>query len=154
MSNHCYQSTDEPATVLLVEDTDGDVRPVEEAFQQTESETTLHAVTTGADAMTFLTQQSPYGSAPSPDLALLDLSLPEQTGHEVLESIRETPRFRCLPVIIMTSSETRADVAACYDAAANAYVTKPASLAGCISIVEAVEQFWLTHAELPSVPPS
>jgi putative two-component system response regulator len=44
-----------------------------------------------------------------PDLVLLDLRLPDRSGHEVLESIRSDPATRLLPVVIVTGHATSAE---------------------------------------------
>ena len=42
-----------------------------------------------------------------PDLVLLDLNLPDKSGHEVLEAIRSDPATRLLPVVMLTGDATR-----------------------------------------------
>lgn len=45
--------------------------------------------------------------ADSPDLVLLDLDLPDRSGHEVLEEIRSDPATRLLPVVMLTGHATK-----------------------------------------------
>lgn len=42
-----------------------------------------------------------------PDLVLLDLGLPDRSGHEVLEHIRSDPATRLLPVVVLTGNATK-----------------------------------------------
>jgi putative two-component system response regulator len=42
-----------------------------------------------------------------PDLVLLDLGLPDRSGHEVLEQIRSDPATRLLPVVVLTGNATQ-----------------------------------------------
>ncbi|MGH9317985.1 MAG: response regulator, partial [Thermoanaerobaculia bacterium] len=45
--------------------------------------------------------------ADPPDLVLLDLNLPDKSGHDVLDEIRSDPVTRLLPVVILTGEATR-----------------------------------------------
>ena len=134
MTDLYQESLDEPIDILLVEDNPGDARLTEEAFELTETETTVHVVTTRDDAVDFLRQQGAFSEAPLPALVLLDLDLPGGDGCEVLEALRDDNRLQCLPVIIFTSSETEEDI--------DEFRT----------IAETVERFWFEQATLPPAP--
>lgn len=127
----------------------GDIRLTQEAIKATDREVTLQAITHGDDAVEFF-QQPTEGSLP--DLVLLDLNLPGQDGCEVLETIRGDSRLKLLPVIMLTRSEADEDIARCYDAQANAYLTKPTDPVEFRSLVERLEQFWFEQARLPPLP--
>ncbi|QLG61884.1 response regulator [Halorarum salinum] len=146
------ESHDEPIDVLLVEDNPGDARLTREAFDSTETETTLHLVTNGDDGVDFLRQRGEYGSAPAPALVLLDLNLPDGDGCEMLETIRNDHHLQYLPVLVNTSSEDEGDVRRCYEASANAYLTKPADAQEYVTIARTVERFWFEKARLPPTP--
>jgi DNA-binding response OmpR family regulator len=60
-----------------------------------------------------------------PDLAILDVSMPELSGLEVTKRLREEQLD--LPVILLTARARDADVAAGAEAGADVYVTKPFS---------------------------
>lgn len=60
-----------------------------------------------------------------PDLVLLDISLPEMDGTEVLAWIRQQPQFRQLPVIALTAHAMAGDREKYLAAGFNDYVTKP-----------------------------
>ncbi|SEQ45370.1 response regulator [Natrinema salaciae] len=138
-----------PVDVLLVEDNPGDVRLVREAFDATDGATALHVVTNGDEAVDFLTQQGDYEDASLPDLVLLDLALPRRGGVEVLEALGDEPRLQRLPVIMLTDSAASADVAACYETNANAYLTKPTDHDELVATIETIERFWFEAVQLP-----
>lgn len=90
-------------SVLLVEDSPGDVRLTQEAFRDADVSIGLHVTSDGVEAMAFLRHQGPYASAPRPDLILLDLnqhrlgpSLPKMDGREVLAFIKADDNLRNL----------------------------------------------------------
>ncbi|NQX68592.1 response regulator [Paenibacillus alba] len=57
-----------------------------------------------------------------PDLIVLDLGLPDMTGMEVLQHIREWSQ---VPIIILTAQDQEQDKIAALDRGADDYVTKP-----------------------------
>lgn len=144
------QALPDSLDILLVEDNPGDARLIQEAFAETEPETTLTVVSTGDEALDALTNSE--SDEPLPELVLLDLNLPGLDGCDVLGEIRDRSRISPLPVIIVTSSSAAADVERCYGAAANAYLTKPSGPDEFVSLAEAIEEFWFDHAKLPPVP--
>ena len=73
---------------------------------------------TGVDAVNGLADDPP-------DLVLLDISLPEMDGTEVLAWIRRQPQFAQLPVIALTAHAMAGDREKYLAAGFNDYVTKP-----------------------------
>ena len=89
-----------------------------------------------------------------PHLILLDLNLPGKSGYEVLSEIKHHEQWRLTPTVILSSSETSADILKSYDLRANAYLTKPGTLEGYEIVAEKIHTFWLDIAQLPADQPS
>ena len=66
-----------------------------------------------------------FNKTPLPDLVLLDVSLPDADGFQILERIRHHGKLAKLPVIMMTGKSEVTDVARGLTAGADGYVTKP-----------------------------
>ncbi|WP_433324449.1 response regulator [Spirillospora sp. CA-294931] len=143
--------TDEvrPIEVLLVEDDPGDVLLTTEAFEHNKVKNTLHVVNDGEQAMAFLRREAPYEDVPRPDLVLLDLNLPRKDGREVLEEIKSDDGLRRLPVVVLTTSEADEDILRSYNLHANAYVTKPVDFDQFISVIQRIDDFFVTVVKLP-----
>ena len=135
--------------VLLVEDSPGDVRLTREALKDAKVHISLHVATDGIDAMAYLERTGPYVNAPRPDLILLDLNLPKKDGREVLKEIKESPSLRIIPVVILTTSSSDADVLQSYQLHANCYISKPVDLDGFLKVVQSIDNFWLSVVKLP-----
>jgi CheY-like chemotaxis protein len=84
-----------------------------------------------------------------PDLILLDLNLPKRDGRQVLEAIKAEPALAEIPVVILTTSGAEEDVARAYRLHANCYITKPVNFKQFLTVVQAIEDFWLTIVKLP-----
>jgi DNA-binding response OmpR family regulator len=69
--------------------------------------------------------QALIGEAPPPDMVVLDLMLPQVDGYELLTEMRESPRWRDVPVLIVSSKVLETDVVRAFELGADDYVTKP-----------------------------
>ncbi|HLY44597.1 MAG TPA: response regulator [Stellaceae bacterium] len=136
-------------TVLLVEDSPGDVRLTREAFREANEQIQLHVATDGVEAMAFLRREGAHAQAPRPDFILLDLNLPRMDGREVLARIKEDDSLKTIPTIILTTSVAEADIVKSYRLRANCYLSKPVQLDAFESLVKSINDFWLTKAKLP-----
>jgi two-component system, chemotaxis family, response regulator Rcp1 len=132
-------------TVLLVEDSPGDVRLTQEAFREFASGVDLHVAIDGAEAICFLRRRG----TPRPDLILLDLNLPKKDGRQVLAEIKQDDDLKTIPTVILTTSDAEADVEAVYQLRANCYLTKPVEFDAFESLVKSISDFWLTRVTLP-----
>lgn len=138
-----------PIEILLVEDNPGDVRLTRETLKETKVLNTLSVVDDGEKALQFLRRQAPYENAPRPDLVLLDLNIPKLDGCEVLQSIKDDPDLRVIPVVVLTTSKAEEDILKSYQLHANCYISKPVELDGFITVVRSIENFWLSLVKLP-----
>ena len=139
----------EPIEVLLVEDSVGDIRLTREAFKDAKVHINLHVVVDGAEAMAFLKREGKHTDAARPDLILLDLNLPKKDGREVLREIKGSPTLGIIPVVILTTSASEADILRTYQLHANCYITKPVDLEGFLKVVKSIDSFWLSVVKLP-----
>lgn len=135
--------------VLVVEDNPGDVRLVREVFDEAGFSNYLSVVVDGEQALDFLRKKGRFSQAPQPGLVILDIGLPGKSGLEVLREIKQDHNLRRIPVLILSSSNARADILKGYELYANAFITKPGSLDQFIQAVRIIENFWLEIASLP-----
>jgi chemotaxis family two-component system response regulator Rcp1 len=138
-----------PTEVLLVDDSPGDVRLMQEAFRDANSEIQLHVASDGLEAMDFLRRSGIHLDAPRPDLILLDLNLPKMDGREVLAQIKTDAGLRAIPTVILTTSDAETDIVKSYQLQANCYLRKPVELDRFESLVKSINEFWLTTVQLP-----
>ncbi len=94
--------------ILLVEDEPSDAVLLRRAFRNAGIDALVACVNNGEAAVDYLHRTGFWGggtTANLPDLMILDLKLPRQSGFEVLERLRAMPSgVRRLPVIVLSSS--------------------------------------------------
>lgn len=135
--------------ILLVEDSPGDVRLTQEVLKEGKIKNKLSVVMDGEEAIFFLKKIGKYKDVSTPDLILLDLNLPKRDGREVLAEIKNDPNFSSIPVVVLTTSDAEKDIISSYASHANAFITKPVDFDQFVTVVRAIEDFWLTIVKLP-----
>lgn len=73
-----------------------------------------------------------------PDLVLLDLMLPEEDGISILKKLRQAPRTKKLPIILLTAKSSEYDKIMGLDSGADDYVAKPFSMMELLARVKAL----------------
>jgi CheY-like chemotaxis protein len=140
-----------PIEILMADDNKGDVRLTLEALKGAKVKNNIHVVGDGVEAMAFLRKEGKYANMPRPDILLLDLNMPKKGGIEVLQEIKTDAELKCLPVVILTVSQSEEDIMKSYNLHANCYISKPVDLNQFIKIVNSLEDFWFTIVKLPPV---
>ena len=135
--------------LLIVDDDPAQARLFEMVLQDIGCLHRCHAVANGKDALDFVRRKPPYESAPRPDLIILDRQMPGLDGCAVLREIKADPDLKRIPVVMFSGGGSAEAFEDCYKDHANACVRKPLDYEANLSVVRAIEQFWLGTVELP-----
>jgi CheY-like chemotaxis protein len=130
-------------SLLVVESNPADAYLTAEALKQAGLVSDITVIDDGKRALDHLEGQS------APDMIFLDLNLVAMSGLDVLQKIRAHPRFGATPVVIMSGSESAADVHKSYQLGANCYIKKPSTLDDFLRFMKIFYEFWGTVATLP-----
>lgn len=133
-------------TVLLVEDNADDEELTRLAFEENLLDNELVVVRDGPEALEYLFGSGRHAGrnlAQRPELILLDLKLPKANGHEVLELICVDERTKCIPVVVMTTSDEEADRQDSYRLGAAGFIRKPVDFASYLEAVRMIGLTWL-----------
>lgn len=84
-----------------------------------------------------------------PDLILLDLMLPGMSGMEMLKILKQQPRTKSIPVIVLTTSSLDSKIDKAYELGANSYIAKPIGHQDFVIKLAELNMFWSVTAELP-----
>ncbi len=105
------------AKIMIVDDEPINIDVVQ-AFLEDEDYSNFITVEDSAKALKVLEETRP-------DLLLLDLLMPEVSGFDILSSVREHPKFKHLPVIILTASTDTQSKLKALDLGATDFLSKP-----------------------------
>jgi CheY-like chemotaxis protein len=100
----------------------------------------VRRVSDGNEAMTLL---GSWTGAPV-QLVLLDLDSPSLSGLEVLKQLRKARQTRHVPVVVMSGSTNRDDVARSYDLGANSFISKTDRAEQFEQTISHLVPYWLT----------
>ena len=133
--------------IVLVEDNEDDIALTRRALERNKIENPLVIARDGAEALELLLGAN--GDAVKPAIVLLDLKLPKVDGLSVLKRLREDPRTRLTPIVVLTSSKQDQDVIAGYTWHANSYIHKPVDFDQFSEAIRQIGQYWLNLNEAP-----
>ena len=139
--------------ILLVEDNPDDEALTLRALQKNNILNEVIVAHDGVEALDYLFCTGPHAGRDinfQPQLILLDLKLPKVDGLEVLRQLRDDPRTRLQPVVILTTSSEERDVISSYQLGANSYIRKPVDFAQFMEAIRQLGLYWLVM----NVPPS
>jgi CheY-like chemotaxis protein len=138
--------------ILLVEDNADDLELTLHALRREHLANNIFAVRDGEEAVEFLFCTGRFQDRSfdhPPRLVLLDLKLPKLTGLEVLKRVKDDPRTKALPVVILTSSKEERDLVASYNLGANSYIQKPVDFDQFREIVKTAGLYWMVINQHP-----
>ena len=143
-----------PVTMLIVEDNPGDAVLFQAFFRQEPRVTQFHVVSDGEEALDFLYRREQYAAAPRPDILIVDINIPKIDGKDLVREVKQDPKLRTIPLIVLTSSENEEDVRRCYEYGANCVLIKAADVDQASVLFELIESFWVNAVRLISSAPT
>jgi two-component system, response regulator len=140
--------------LLIVEDDPNDVELTLLALRKHHLANKIHVARDGEEALDFLFCRGPHADRPPnglPKVVFLDLKLPKVSGLEVLKAMKNDPRTRPVPVVVMTSSREQRDMMEGYRLGVNSYIQKPIDFGQFQTTIKDLGYYWLVvNQSLPS----
>lgn len=142
------------AEILLVEDNAQDLELTQRALRKGNITNRIHIARDGAEALDFLFCEGAHAARKideGPKVVLLDLKLPKVDGLEVLRRVKNDPRTKSIPVVVLTSSKEQRDVVESYHLGVNSYIVKPVNFEGFANAVLEIGMYWLLLNQAPKM---
>lgn len=108
-------------TIFLADDDTDDVELFQDALHEIAPDIELRVAFDGASALSMLKS----ANFPIPDLIFLDINMPLADGWECLQRLRQTTKFREVPVLMYTTSCSSHDMDVAAKLGASDFITKP-----------------------------
>lgn len=137
-------------TVLSIEDNEPDFVLLKHALEKIPNlSLDIININNGKDALNFLHKKENFESAPTPNIIILDINLPNIDGKEILKAIKNDENYKSIPVIIFSTSDYYTDVEEMYKLHANSYITKTFDIKELFHKIHMIGEYWLKSNELP-----
>jgi CheY-like chemotaxis protein len=133
-----------PVEIVMIEDDEGHARLIEKNIRRAGVSNEIVPFTNGTDALAYLFGPDGTGavSARRQILILLDLNLPDMTGIDILEKVKDNPHTKRSPVVVLTTTDDSREIQRCYDLGANVYITKPVNYDGFANAIRQLGLFF------------
>lgn len=140
-----------PITILVADDDPDDRDMTREALDANLVRNPVCFVEDGEAVLEYLNKTGRFAGEEKalPGLILLDLNMPKRDGRETLAALKADPRFRSIPVIVLTTSKAEEDIVRSYDLGASSFITKPVTFDALVHVVGALGKYWLEIVALP-----
>ena len=126
---------DKAKNIFLADDDADDRMFFEDALKEVNIQTHLTLSNDGSELMSNL---ETITEPPPPDVIFLDLNMPRKNGFQCLEEIRNTTKFKDIPVVIFSTTINEDAVNKTYQHGANHYICKPRSFELLVKVIETV----------------
>ena len=131
-------------TILVAEDNADDVALLKRAFLKASLPHQLRFVFSGIEAVDYLEGKGPYkdrATFPFPSVLVLDMTMPQGGGVNVLRWLQSNPFFKELPVVVLTGSDEHERTA--LELGADEFYVKSAAMADLVRILQNINNSWL-----------
>lgn len=131
--------------ILLVEDDEVDVMNVKRAFKKNNITNPLYVAANGLEALSMLRNQKdskPFAIPTERRLVLLDLNMPKMSGLEFLQTLRNDPQLKPIPVIVLTTSDEDRDRIEAYNLNVAGYILKPVTFSKFAEVMITLNKYW------------
>jgi CheY-like chemotaxis protein len=138
--------------ILVADDDPEDRMLIIDALKESHLHNNIQCVENGEELLDYLRNQGQYSDPkqyPTPGIILLDLNMPKKDGREALKELRADPRFRTIPIVVLTTSKAEEDIFKTYNLGANSFITKPVSFSSLVNVMVALNTYWFEIVELP-----
>ncbi len=130
--------------ILLIEDDAVDVMNVQRAFKKGDITSPLYVARNGLEGLDMLRGTSTISSVipEGQRLILLDVNMPKMSGIEFLQALRDDPKLRTIPVVMLTTSNEEKDRFNAYNLNVAGYILKPLSFAAFVDMMATLNKYW------------
>lgn len=125
-------------SILLIEDDLVDSMTIKKVLKKLDVNRPLDLCKNGEEGLAFL--EARVNNLPG--LILLDLNMPKMNGLEFLKKIKSHPKFKLIPVVVLTTSDDHNDKLESYKHSIAGYMLKSFDYARFIEVMRSIKDYW------------
>jgi CheY-like chemotaxis protein len=123
--------------LLLVEDDAIEVMKFRRVLENFEFKHSFIQKENGEEALSYLSSTEAY-----PGIILLDLNMSRMNGVEFLKTLKSDPKYKYIPVVILTTSNNQKDILECYKLGIAGYIVKPLKFEKYTECIKNIFSYW------------
>ena len=139
--------------ILIADDNPDDLFLLKRSFDKIGVLNPIMQVRSGMEAIGYLSGEAPYNERekyPLPGILLLDLNMPNGSGFDVLEWLRDKSGIRGMLVIVLSRLDEIKNINRAYALGANSFLTKPGDPREVQEVVRVFRDYWLVRNKGPT----
>ena len=123
--------------ILFIEDDTIETMKLHRALSKLEVNHSVREVRNGEEALEVLQSKEVL-----PEIILLDLNMPRMNGIEFLQVVKNDAKLKCIPIMILTTSEYYKDMVDCYNFGVAGYIIKPLQYSEYVEKIKRILDYW------------
>jgi len=146
-----FRNGSRPLLILHVDDDPKDHAVFKAAGCEAKVPISWHFINSAQGAISYLQRLLKTSSPASwPDLVLLDIAMPGETGLKVLEYTCTKPEFQKLPIVVFSGSKEPKVTARAGLLGAKSVIAKPSTFEEAVPLIQSIYQLFSISAQRPS----
>jgi CheY-like chemotaxis protein len=140
-------------TILVTEDSVEDFELIKIAIQESGFKGNIEWFKNGEELLGYFKNSEAFKVLKTRNkfISIIDINMPKKNGFEVLSEIKNDPKLKLIPCIMLTTSQSEEDIKKAYDLGANSFLTKPFELESMLELFKSIKSHWIDNSELPNL---
>lgn len=143
---------DRNAYLLIADDDPDDKMMIMSSLKKADIKLKVECVQDGQQLLEYLSRCKTNGDNSGlvlPSLILLDLNMPKIDGRQALREIKSKSKWSRIPIVVLTTSQSKQDIVEIYGLGANSYCIKPDSYQNWVNKIGHIVTYWFNISERP-----
>jgi len=140
-------------SILVTEDSIEDFELIKIAIQESGFNGNIEWFKNGEELLSYLRNSEAFKNSKtrSKFISIIDINMPKKNGFEALSEIKNDPKLKLIPCIVLTTSQSEEDITKAYELGANSFFTKPFELNSMLELFKSIKSHWIDNTKLPNL---
>jgi CheY-like chemotaxis protein len=140
-------------SILVTEDSIEDFELIKIAIQESGFNGNIEWFKNGEELLSYLRNSEAFKNSKtrSKFISIIDINMPKKNGFEALSEIKNDPKLKLIPCIVLTTSQSEEDITKAYELGANSFFTKPFELNSMLELFISIKSHWIFNTKRPNL---